>query len=198
MKILLVGASGTLGNALLDALSPRHEVVTAGRSSGDVRVDITDAESVGKMYAEVGTVDAVASAAGGVPYAPLVELTRQDLLSGASNKLAGQADLVLQGLPYVSDGGSFTVVTGILSIDPIRTGAVATMVNAGLEGFVRAAAIELPRGLRINAVAPSVFTESLEELGHLFPGVPPTDVADAARAFVRSIEGAHTGQVYRV
>ena len=63
---------------------------------------------------------------------------------------------------------------------------------------MRAAAIELPRGLRINAVAPSVFTESLEKLGHLFPGFRPTDVADAARAFVRSIEGAQTGQVYRV
>jgi NAD(P)-dependent dehydrogenase (short-subunit alcohol dehydrogenase family) len=133
-----------------------------------------------------------------VPYAPLEELRRSDLLAGAANKLIGQADLVLQGLPHVSDGGSFTLITGILSTDPIRTGAVATMANAGLEGFVRAAAIELPRGLRVNAVAPSVFTESLETLGHLFPGVPPTDVSDAARAFVRSIEGRQTGQVYRV
>jgi NAD(P)-dependent dehydrogenase (short-subunit alcohol dehydrogenase family) len=198
MRILLVGASGTLGSAIFEALEGRHEVVTAGRTSGDVRVDITDTESVSAMYAEVGTVDAVASAAGHVPYAPLEELGRADLLAGASDKLIGQADLVLQGLEHVADGGSFTLVTGVLATDPIRTGAVATMVNGGLDGFVRAAAIELPRGLRINSVSPSVFTESLEKLGHLFPGFPPTDVADAARAFVRSIEGAQTGQVYRV
>ena len=102
LRILVIGASGTLGRAIVDELKPRHEIITAG--------------------------------------------------------------------------------------------IVAEFAPAG----PRAAAIELPRGMRINVVSPTVFAESMEGYGPYFRGFEPMPVARAARAFSRSIEGAQTGQVYKV
>ncbi|MCP2261172.1 Enoyl-(Acyl carrier protein) reductase [Streptoalloteichus tenebrarius] len=198
MRILLVGASGTLGGAVRSALLDRHEVVTASRSGADHRVDITDPDSIDALYRAVGRVDAVACTAGSVPFRPLTELTREDFLNGVVDKLLGQVELVRRGVEAVSPGGSFTLVTGVLSHDPIRTGSVASLVNGALDSFVRAAAIELPDGRRINAVSPTVLSESAEKYADFFPGFPPVPAAQAAMAYVKSIEGAQTGQVYRV
>ena len=197
MKILLFGASGQLGSAVHEALRGRHEVIGVSRK-GSPSVDITDPESIRALYAAVGRVDAVASAAGGVPFRPLTLLTRDDFEAGSRNKLLGQIEVVRQGIEHVNDGGSFTLIAGILSREPVRGGAVASMANGALESFVMAAAAELPRGLRINAVSPTVFSESIEHYGDTFRGFRPVPVADAARAFVRSIEGARTGNVFRV
>jgi len=60
---------------------------------------------------------------------------------------------------------------------------------------VRAAAIEIAPQ-RINAVSPSVVTESLAEYGEYFPGMGSVDLALVAQAYVRSIEGGLTGQVF--
>lgn len=154
--------------------------------------------TVKDMYRTVGPIDAVVSAAGSVPYANVAELSREDFEGGVRDKLLGQIELVRQGIPNLRAGGSFTLISGILSIDPIATGSVASTVNGGIESFVRAAAIEMPRSLRINAVSPSVFEESLDVYSDYFPGFTPVKVADVARAFVKSVEGAQTGQVYRL
>ena len=63
-----------------------------------------------------------------------------------------------------------------------------------MESFVRAAALEISPQ-RINAVSPSVFTESLDDYGTFFPGFVPVDLSEVARAYVKSVEGAGTGQV---
>jgi len=197
VRVLVVGASGRLGSAVVEALGERHEVLAASRS-GRYFVDLTNPASVAGLYSSVGTVDAVACAAGKTPYAPLGELTSEDWVVGVRDKLLGQVELVRQGIAHVSDGGSFTLVSGVLGVDPIRTGSVAATVNGGIDSFVRAAAIELPRGLRVNAVSATVFEEAWDAYGPLFPGFKPIPVADAARAYVKSIEGALTGQVFRV
>ncbi|MGC0419911.1 short chain dehydrogenase [Embleya sp. AB8] len=199
MKVLVVGATGTLGTAVTALLSARHEVVTASRSGKtDVSVDITDPASVAAMYARVGRVDAVACAAGGVPFKVIGELTYADTKGAALDKLLGQVELVRAGLDFVADHGSFTLITGILAGEAIRTGSMASMANGGVDAFVRGAAVELPRGLRINSVSPTVFTESAEAYDAFFPGFPPVDAATAALAYRRSIEGAQTGQTFRV
>lgn len=199
MKVLLIGAAGTLGSSVREVLLERgHDVVSASRNDPDNKVDITDHGSIGKLFERVGTVDAVASAAGSVPWRPFVELGHQDVLDGLVGKVFSQVELVRQGLARVTDGGSFTLITGITSTDPIRTGTVAAAANGAVESFVRAAAIELPRGIRVNAVRPSVFTESLDHYGNLFAGFDPVPVRRAANAYVRSIEGGQTGQVFRV
>ncbi|HEV7204244.1 MAG TPA: short chain dehydrogenase [Jatrophihabitans sp.] len=196
MKILQIGASGVLGRAVAVALGRDAELVIASRSA-EHPVDLTDPASIAALYESVGPVDAVVCTAGVTPFKPLEELTRADYLAGLTDKLLGQIELVRQGIAHVSDGGSFTLVSGVLAYDPIVTGAVAATVNGGLDSFVRAAAIELPRGQRINAVSATVFEQAWDAYGEYFPGHKPVDAAEAARAFVKSVRGRQTGQIYR-
>ena len=193
MRICVVGGTGLIGSAVTDALSERHEVVRVGNSSGEHRVDIGSKESIEELYRAMEPVDAVASAAGRAAFGELEELSDEDFRLGLENKLMGQANLVRVGLDHVRDGGSFTLVTGILSREPTRGSAAVSPANAGLEGFVRAAALEMPRGLRVNVVSPPWVAETLEELGRdPSPGMP---AAEVAHAYVESIEGDRNGDV---
>ncbi|MDF3931776.1 short chain dehydrogenase [Pseudomonas citronellolis] len=198
MKIILVGASGTLGQAVANELGQRHDIVRVGRSSGDLRVDITDRVSIQALFDKVGSFDALVSAAGKVHFGALAEMGEAEYAVGLQDKLMGQVNLVLLGSRYANDGASFTLTTGILSDEPIRQGSSASMVNAAVEGFVRSAAIELPRGQRINAVSPNVLVESMAGYAPFFRGFKPVPAADAALGFVRSVEGAETGRVYKI
>jgi len=198
MRVLIVGASGIVGRAVMRELGQRHEIVTAGRSSGDLRVDITSAESIQAMFQKAGQVDAVVACAGKVKFAALEAMTAADYEVGLKDKLMGQVNLVLIGRGFVPEGGSFTLTTGVLDHDPIRQGSSASMVNGALNAFVLAAAIEMPRGQRINAVSPGVIEEAMDDYGPFFRGFEPVPAARAALAFAKSVEGAQTGQVYRV
>lgn len=197
MRVLIVGGSGAIGKAVATELGTRHEIVTAGRSTGNVRVDISDLASIQKMYASLGKVDAVACAAGDVHFGPLAEMTPEQFDIGLRDKLMGQVNLVLAGRETVAPDGSFTLIAGTLSHDPVRFGASASMVNGAIESFVRAAAIELGDH-RINAVSPNVLEESLPAYGAFFRGFEAVPAARVALAFAKSIEGAQTGEVYRV
>ncbi|MEM9801333.1 MAG: short chain dehydrogenase [Planctomycetota bacterium] len=198
MRILLVGASGTIGRAVASELAERHEIVRAGRSSGDVKMDLTDADSIRAAYAEAGPLDAVVCAAGSVTFKPLAEMSAADYEHGLGDKLMGQVNLVLLGREHVADGGSFTLTGGVLDDDPIVAGTSASMVNGALNSFAQAAAIELDRGQRINVVSPGVITEALEAYGPFFRGFEPVPAARAALAYAKSVEGRRTGQVIRV
>ncbi|MFS8097203.1 short chain dehydrogenase [Lentzea alba] len=194
MRILLVGATGTLGTAVHQELVARkHDVVTVSRTGGDLQFDVTDPAAVAELYQTVGQVDAVASAAGHVPFKPLAELTVEDYQAGVTGKVLSQVSLVKEGLAHVTE--SFTLITGVLAREPIITGATASLANGAVESFVRAAAIEIAPQ-RINAVSPTVFTESLDVYGDYFPGMKPVPLADVVLAYVRSIEGRQTGQIY--
>lgn len=197
MKIIIVGGTGTLGKTVVKALSA-HEVITVGYQHGDLQADITDPQSIEKMYQTIGSFDALISTAGNVPFALLTELKRDDYNQGLQDKLMGQVSLVLMGINNINRGGSFTLTSGILNHDPIPMGSVAAIVNGGIEGFVRSAAIELPKNIRINAVSPTLLQESVEQFGTYFAGFEPVAGARVALAYQKSVEGAQTGQVYRV
>lgn len=198
MKVILVGASGTLGSAIAARLGSRHELIRVGRQSGDLQVDITQPESIRTLFAQVDRFDALISAVGSVTFAPFTEMTPEAFQKGLQDKLMGQVNLVLLGQAQAADGASFTLTTGILSEQPIAQGSSAAMVNAALEGFVRGAAIELPRGQRLNAVSPTVLEESLGYYGDFFRGFKPIPGADVALAYERSVEGRETGKTYRI
>ena len=203
LRILLVGASGVLGQAVARELGARHEIIAAGSKSGDIRIDIANPASIVAGLASVGPLDAVACAAGAVNFAPLEAIAPAELGAstyglGLANKLMGQVNLTLAARDALRDGGSITLIAGILTEQPIALGSSASMVNGAIEAFARAAAIELPRGLRINAVSPTVFEELMGGYGPFFRGFEPVPVAKAALAFSRSIEGRQTGQVYKV
>jgi NAD(P)-dependent dehydrogenase (short-subunit alcohol dehydrogenase family) len=198
MKILIVGASGTIGTAVANELKQRNEIVTAGRKSGDYTVDTTDLGSIRALFEKVGPVDAVVSNAGNVHFGPLLQMTPEQLQLGLADKLMGQVHLALEAVKHLNPGGSVTLTAGTLSKDPIRYGASASLVNSAIEGFVRAAAIELPAGMRINAVSPTVLLESMPTYGPYFPGSEGVPAKRVALAFAKSVEGAQTGQVYFV
>lgn len=199
MKILLVGASGTLGQAVARQLGQQHQILAAGRSSGELRVDLTDDASVAELFSRTGAVDAVISTAGSVHFGPLREMTPEQFTIGLQDKLLGQVRLALAAQHHLNAGGSITLTSGIISAQPIRDGVNATAVNAALEGFVRAAALELlPRGLRINVVSPNVLIESMAAYGPYFPGFEAVSAQRAALAFQRAVEGIQSGETITV
>jgi len=198
MRILLIGASGTIGGAVRAELSLRHEVVAAGRDGADIRVDIASPESIADMYRAAGKVDAVVNAAGAAYFGPLAGMTPENNDLSIQSKLRGQINLVLLGLEHVNDGGSFTLITGVTMDDPIAGGASAAMACGAIRAFVQAAACEMPRGIRINNVSPTVVAESIGVYGPYFPGFRSVPAADVALAFRKSVEGVQTGQTYTV
>ncbi len=199
MKIIVIGASGTIGRAVSEELSQRHEVIRVGRTRGDYQVDITSQESVEALFAQTGEVDAIVSTTGNLHFGPLSTMTDSQFNLGLQDKLLGQIRLALVGQHFLRDGGSITLVSGIVAQEPIAQGVNATTVNAALEGFVRAAACELPRGIRINLISPTVLSESLGGLRSDFsPGFPSVPAAAVAQAYRRSIEGVQTGRIYPV
>lgn len=198
MKILLIGANGTVGSAVATELAQRHEVVHIGRSSGEFQVDISDSASIRRLFEQTGRFDALVCAAGNVTFAPLGEMTADHFALGLKDKLMGQVNLLLIGREFINDGGSFTFTTGILNRDPIRQGSSASLVNGALDAFVRAAAIELPRGLRVNSISPTVLEEAMEGYAPYFRGFKPVAAAEVALAYAKSVEGLQTGQTYIV
>ncbi len=195
MKVILVGAEGDIGKSVCAELASRHEIIKAGRSSGDIQVDMADRASVDAMYARCGKVDAVISTAGNVHFGPLNEYTEETFMLGLRHKVMGQVNLVLAGLAAVSEGGSFTLTSGVLDRDPIRMGTGAATANGALGGFVVGAAIEMPRGLRINVVSPGLLEVSVPRYGEWFPGHEPVSSKRVGLAYAKSVEGAITGQV---
>lgn len=198
MKILLIGAGGTIGSAVDKELSQRHEIIRIGRTSGDFQVDISDSASIRKLFEQTGKFDALVCAAGNVTFAPLNEMTEESFALGLKDKLMGQVNLLLIGRDFANDGASFTFTTGVLSHDPIRSGASAALVNGALDSFVRSAAIELPRGLRVNSISPNVLVEAMGKYAPYFRGFKPVPAADVALAYAKSVEGLQTGQTFHI
>jgi NAD(P)-dependent dehydrogenase (short-subunit alcohol dehydrogenase family) len=193
MRVIVVGATGTIGKAVVEALGARHEVLPVSHSGGRHRVDLGEPGSIASLFEAVGPVDAVVCAAGLAKFGPLGSLMEDDFFLGLRNKLMGQVNLVRLGLSRVADGGSFTLTSGVLGRRPTPGSAAISVVNAGLEGFVRAAALEMPRSIRINVVSPPWVSETLKALGQdPSQGLPAGVVA---RAYVASVEGTASGMI---
>ncbi|KQV54121.1 MULTISPECIES: short chain dehydrogenase [unclassified Duganella] len=196
-SVLVIGGSGTIGSAVVRELGKRHRVITAGRSGGDHRVAIEDIASVRALFAEAGRVDDVVVAAGALHVGPLQEMTHDQFRIGLASKLMGQVNVALVAQHALNDGGSITLTSGVDAHNPLRGCANTVAVNHGIEGFARGAAIELPRGLRINVVNPSLLEESAEKFESLFYGFEPVQASRVARAYSRCVDGAESGKTYR-
>lgn len=197
MTIVIIGASGTLGRAVVRELRSDHDIIAADRSSERHPVDICDDASVQALFAGLGKIDGIICAAGETHIGPLKDMTAEQFNKGLQNKLLGQVRLSLIGQHYLKPGGSITLTTGIITDEPLRDCANVTSVDAAIEGFVRAAAMEA-REWRINAVSPTVLTESLEIYAPYCPGFESVPAERAALAYRRSVDGIQTGRVYRV
>jgi NAD(P)-dependent dehydrogenase (short-subunit alcohol dehydrogenase family) len=197
MRVIVIGGAGTIGRAVVAALSQRHDVIVAGRRSGTVHVDIQSPDSVRDMYQEVGSFDALVCAAGEAYFGPFDSMSEQDLMVAIESKLLGQIRLVMLGRSLISDGGSFTLMSGYVLDDPLPEATSFAVANGGVEGFVRAAALSLPRGIRINAVNPGMAADSEEQFGRFNPGRLPVPMRTIGAAFQRSVDGWRTGEIIR-
>ena len=195
-KVVAFGATGTIGKAVVAALSPKYEGVQVGNRQGQFKADLTDRDSIRSVFNTIGKVDAIVCTAGAARFAPLEKLSDEDFRFSLANKLMGQVDLVRIGINYLNDKGSITLTSGILSQKPIVGSAVISLVYAGLEGFARAAALEAPRGIRVNVVSPPWVSETLKAL-NMDPSVGKL-AAEVAISYVKSIEGEQSGEVIEV
>ncbi len=196
MKIIIVGATGTMGRFLATALETEHEIVRVATKGGDIQADITFTDSIENMFKQIGQFDALISTAGPTYVGPWAKMSDKEFRKGIVGKLMGQINLVLIGQHYINSNGSFTLITGALSEEPQKNFANASAANGAIEGFVRAAAIELAKGIRINAVSPTVIEASPEYFPY-FPGEIPTTMRELEYAFRKSLFGAQTGQVIK-
>ena len=197
MKILIIGGAGTIGKTVVAHFVAEHEVIVAGRTSGNVTVDLTSSDSIKGMLDEVGKVDAIVCIAGEARWAPFDELTEEDYYIGIKSKLMGQVNLARIGQDYLSDGGSITLSTGILADDPVVKTASAAMVNGGIHSFVQAASLELERGNRLNAVSLGMVSDAYEKYKSYFPGHNPIPMPRVVNAYIRSVFGKGNGQIIR-
>jgi NAD(P)-dependent dehydrogenase (short-subunit alcohol dehydrogenase family) len=196
MKIIIVGASGTMGKHLKNAFEKEHEVLTASTAGSDLQVDITSTVSIENMYRQAGAFDAVISTAGPTFVGPWNKLSDKEFRKGVEGKMMGQINLVLIGQHYINPKGSFTLITGALTHDPQKNFANASAANGAVEGFVRAAAIELENGIRINAVSPTVIEKSPQYFPY-FPGDIPVTMQQLEFGFRKAVFGANTGQIIK-
>jgi hypothetical protein len=195
MKIIVVGSNGAVGSAALEALSVRHEVISANRSGGDIKIDLEDIDSIRTMYATVGKVDAVVSAIGHGHFGPVDGMTSEQFMKGILHKTLPQVNLVLEGMRFMADGGSFTITSGVLNRDPIRGGASAAAANGALDSFVVGAAVDMPRRIRINAVSPEVLEVSRAKYDGFFHGHVHVSEEAVGLAYCKAVEGCGNGQI---
>ncbi|MFK7925672.1 MAG: short chain dehydrogenase [Bacteroidia bacterium] len=197
MKILIIGGHGTIGKRIVEHFSDQHEILIAGRSSGDIQVDISNSTSIEEMFRKSGKVDAVICAAGEAKWAPFQELSEEDYYIGLKSKLMGQVNLVRIGQHHLNQPGSITLSTGILADDPVLKTSSAAMVNGAIHSFVQAVALELPSQLRVNVVSLGMVQDAYEKHKDYFPGHNPVPMTKAVNAYIRSVLGSRSGEIIR-
>lgn len=198
MKILIIGGNGTIGSTVTTHFSKNHEVLVAGRKSGDFIVDIVDSDSIERMFEKTGILDAIICTAGESKWAEFSTLSEDDYYIGLKSKLMGQVNLVRIGRRYLKPGGSITLSTGILADDPVVKTTSAAMVNGGIHSFVQAVALEIENGIRVNVVSLGMVEDAYEKYKDYFPGHNPVPMHKVVNAYVRSVQGKNNGEIIRV
>ncbi|MDC6352411.1 short chain dehydrogenase [Zeaxanthinibacter sp. PT1] len=198
MRILIIGGYGTIGKRVTEHFSMEHQVILAGRNNGDIQVDISDSESIEKMYRDAGELDAVICIAGEAKWAPFYDMSEADYQVGLQSKLMGQVNLVRLGAEYLPKGASITLTTGILADDPVPMTTSAAMVNGGIHSFVKAVDLEIKKGIRVNVVSSGLVEDAVEKYSSYFPGHHPIPMDKVVRAYIRSVEGRGRGEIIRI
>jgi NAD(P)-dependent dehydrogenase (short-subunit alcohol dehydrogenase family) len=198
MRILIIGGNGTIGKKVTERLSETHDVVVAGRNSGDVTVDISLSASIEAMLVKVGKVDAIVNIAGDAKWDKFDNLTEEDFYIGIKSKMMGQVNLVRLGREYLNSGGSITLTTGILADEPVDMTTSAAMVNGAIQSFVMAVALELDHGFRVNVVSADLVEDAFEKYKDYFPGNTPVSMRKVVDGYVKCVEGKINGQIVRI
>tara|TARA_X000001036_G_scaffold180102_1_gene170496 strand:+ start:49 stop:651 length:603 start_codon:yes stop_codon:yes gene_type:complete len=198
MKILIIGGNGTIGKRVSFFLSKENEIITAGRNSGDLKIDLSDSNSIKNLFEKNRTFDAVISIAGEAVWAPFDNLTEEDYYKGIKNKMMGQVNLVKVGRKYINHGGSFTLTTGVLADNPVKSTTCAALVNGGIHSFVKAASLEMENNIRVNVISPGLVEDSAEKYKDYFPGYEIVKMNKLAEVYAKVVHGEQNGEVIRI
>lgn len=206
-RVLLVGAKGVIGKHVHAALHESFDVICAGlepsEHSHDIRLDLADAAAIERTLGSIGPLDAVISTAGRAKFGLLADANPADLSHsvyglGLLDKLMGQVNLALAAHSVLRPGGSITLTSGTTSTEPVLGAAGLSMVNGALESWVCAAATELPHGLRLNVVSPSLVEGTSAAACAAFPGFELVTGERVGLAYLRCLRSGITGRVLRV
>lgn len=198
MKIIVIGASGTIGSKIVDALQQQHDLIRVGKTRGDYQMDISDLNSIRQTLEQIGPVDAVINASGDVAFNGFSQMSQEQWQLGINSKMMGQINLVREAIPYLNPNGSITLTSGVLTDEFIAGGSSASAINAAVDHFAQSVATELPNGIRINVVSPGMLEESQPVFGDFFPGFEPVAGSRVALAYVKSTLGVMTGRIFKV
>lgn len=198
MKILVIGGHGTIGRKVASHLNQKHDIIIAGRNSGDFLVDITKVDSIRELLESIPSLDSIICCAGEAKWDDFKDLTEEDFYIGIRSKLMGQVNLVRVAQDFLKSKGSITLSTGILADDPVVKTTSAAMVNGAIHSFVKAVALEIENELRVNVVSLGVVEDAYEKYKGFFPGHNPIPMSKVINAYVRSVEGKGNGEVIRV
>ena len=198
MNILIIGGNGTIGKKVSFFLSKGNKIITAGRNSGDLKVDLSDSNSIKNLFIKNNSFNAVISIAGEAVWAPFDDLSEEDYYKGIKNKMMGQVNLVKIGRKYINYGGSFTLTTGILADNPVKMTTSAALVNGGIHSFVKAASLEMENNIRVNVISPGLVEDSAEKYKDYFPGYEIVKMKDLAELYAKVILGEQNGEVIRI
>ncbi|WP_197420401.1 short chain dehydrogenase [Mycobacterium sp. NAZ190054] len=196
--VIVVGGAGTIGRRLIPALrSNGSRVISAGRTSGDIHVDLGSHSSIENMYRQVDGVDEVVCVAAHGALDDFATLTVEALHDNMAAKFYGQADLVLTGQHHCNSGASFTLTSGIFADRPWPGVTGGGVISGALHSFVLSAAIELPRGMRVNVVSPTKVGDSVGDFDDRFADLRPVPMDELVEHYLGCIYGDDTGRVIR-
>ena len=198
MKILIIGGQGTIGKHIVAALKNDHEVIVAGRTSGDATIDISLEDSIKDFFEKTGVLDAVICVAGEARWAPFATMSEEDFYIGIKSKLMGQVNLVRVAMNYLNPKGSITLTTGVLADDPVDMTTSAAMVNGAIHSFVKAVVLEMEHGIRVNAVSAGLVEDAYEKYKDYFPGHTPVSMRKVVDGYLKSVLGKINGQIIRI
>lgn len=198
MKIVIIGGNGTIGKTVVSHFKQNNEVLIAGRTNGDLTVDIADSNSIKAMFETIGKLDAIICIAGEAKWDDFHKLSEEDYHIGLKSKLMGQVNLVRIGQNYLNPNGSITLSTGILADDPVVKTTSASMVNGGIHSFTKAVALEIENGIRVNVVSSGMVEDAYEKYKDYFPGHNPIPMEKVINGYVRSVNGKGNGQIIRI
>lgn len=197
MKIVVIGGNGTIGKHVVQALKKQHEVVVAGRTSGDLQVDMASWDSLSQLFKTTGKVDAVVVTAGEAKWDRFEAMSEDDFYIGIKSKLMGQVNAVRVAKDFLNKGGSVTLSTGVLADDPVEMTTSAAMVNGAIHSFVKAVVLELDN-IRVNAVCAGLVADAYQKYKVYFPGHDPVPMEKVTNAYLKSVLGKINGQIIRV
>ncbi len=198
MQIIIIGGNGTIGKRVTAHLARKHDILVAGRTGGDFKVDIAEKDSIKELFESVVNIDAVVCIAGEAKWDYFENLMEDDYYIGIRSKLMGQVNLVRIAQNYLNKNGSITLSTGILADDPVVMTASAAMVNGGIHSFVKAASLEMKRGLRVNVVSSGLVEDAVDKYREYFPGHNTIPMEKVVNGYVRSVEGRGNGEIIRI